>query len=152
MVKKVKPFYWRSGLFLLVELHREGSAPAACAAGLLSNYSQWISQPFPPTALRRRHAQIVRDSTSSYKIDNVIVIKNFLNPKGHQNTIGGCKGTAILLKGWIWSIGGVASGRDCACSLHSRLVHKLTVCCWATLVNCLMHFSVAATKKKPRLW
>ena len=33
---KVRPFYWRGGICLLVELHREGSAPAACAAGLLS--------------------------------------------------------------------------------------------------------------------
>ena len=29
-----RPFYWRGGLCLLVELHWEGSAPAACAAGL----------------------------------------------------------------------------------------------------------------------
>ena len=35
--------------------------------------------PFPPTALRRRHAQMVRDSLSSYKIDYAIVIKIFLN-------------------------------------------------------------------------
>ena len=34
-----------------------------------------------------RHAQTVGDSTSSYKIDYVIVIQNFLNPKGHQNPI-----------------------------------------------------------------
>ena len=59
---------------------------------------------------------------SSYKIDYVIVIKNFLNPEGHQNPISGSKVMAILLKGWIWPICGVASGRVCACSLHSRLV------------------------------
>ena len=51
---------------------------------------------------------MVRDSTSSYKIDYVIVIKTFLNPKGHQNTISSSKGTAILLKGWIWPIGGAS--------------------------------------------
>ena len=28
-----------------------------------------LSEPFPPIALRRRHAQTVRDSSSSYKID-----------------------------------------------------------------------------------
>ena len=60
-----------------------------------------VSEPFPPTALRRRHAQTVRDSSSSYKIDYVIVIKNFPNPKGHQNPINGSKVMAILLKGWI---------------------------------------------------
>ena len=60
----------------------------------------------------------------SYKIDYFIVIKNFLNPERHQNPISGLKVTAILLKGWIWPIGGVASGRVCVCSLHSRLVFK----------------------------
>ena len=28
-----------------------------------------VSEPFPPTALRRGHAQTVRDGTSSFKID-----------------------------------------------------------------------------------
>ena len=64
-----------------------------------------LSEPFPPIALRRRHAQTVRDSSSSYKIDYVIVIKNFLNPEGHQNPFNGSKVTAILLKGRILSIG-----------------------------------------------
>ena len=56
-----------------------------------------LSEPFPPTALQRRHAQTVRDSTSSFKIDYVIVTKNFLNPEVHQNPISGLKVTAILL-------------------------------------------------------
>ena len=38
-----------------------------------------MSEPFPPTALWRRHAQTVRVSSSSYKIEYVIVIKTFLN-------------------------------------------------------------------------
>ena len=84
-----------------------------------------VSQSVIQLALRRRHAKMVRDSTSSYKIDYVIVIKNFLNPKGHQNPISGSKVTAILLKGWILSIGGSSSGRVCACSLRSRLVFNL---------------------------
>ena len=58
-----------------------------------------VSQPFPPTSLRRRYAQTVRDSSSSYKIDYVIVINNFINPEGHQNPISGSKVTAIFLKG-----------------------------------------------------
>ena len=80
--------------------------------------------PLVLTALQRRHAQMVKDSLSSYKIDYVIVIKNFLNPEGHQNRITGSKVTGILLKGWILpiSIGGVASGRVRACSLRRRLV------------------------------
>ena len=55
---------------------------------------------------------MVRDSSSSYKIDDVIVIKNFLNPEGHQNPISGSKVMVILLKGWILTIGGVASGKN----------------------------------------
>ena len=64
-----------------------------------------VSHPFPSTALRRRHAQTVRDRSSSYKIDYVIGIKNFLNPEYHQNMINGSKVTAILLKGWILPLG-----------------------------------------------
>ena len=50
-----------------------------------------------PTTLRRRHAQMVRDSSSRYNIDYVIVIYNFLNPKRHQNHITGSKVMAILV-------------------------------------------------------
>ena len=57
------------------------------------------NHPFPPTALRRRHAQTVRDRASSYKIDYVIGNKSFINPEGHHNPISGSKVTAILLKG-----------------------------------------------------
>ena len=88
---------------------------------------QSVSEPFPPTTLRHRQAQTVRVSSSSYKIDYVIVINNFLNPKAHQHPISGSKVMAILLKGWIWLIGGVALGRVCACSLSSRLVSRPTI-------------------------
>ena len=50
------------------------------------------------------------------------MIKNFLNPEGHQNPVISSKVTAILQKGWILPIGRAASGRVCACSLRSRLV------------------------------
>ena len=56
-----------------------------------------LSEPFPPAALRRRHAQTVRDCSSSYKIDYVIGIKYFLNPKGHQHPISGSTFTVISL-------------------------------------------------------
>ena len=69
-----------------------------------------MSEPFPPTASWRHHAQTVRDSSSSYKRDYVIVTKNFLNPKGHQNVIGASKVTAILLKKGILPIGGASAG------------------------------------------
>ena len=81
-----------------------------------------VNQPFPPTAVRRRHTQTVRDGSSSYKICYVIVIKNFLNPDRHQNPIRRSKVTTILLKGWICPIGEVACGRVCSCSMRSRLV------------------------------
>ena len=52
-----------------------------------------------------------RDSTSSYKISYFIIIKKFLNSEGHHNLFRGLKVMAILLKGCIWPIGGVVSGR-----------------------------------------
>ena len=58
-----------------------------------------MSQPFPPTALRRRHGQTIRDSSSSYKIDYVQLIKTFLNPDGHHNRIIGSKVIAVFLDG-----------------------------------------------------
>ena len=38
---------------------------------VINSFIDSFSLPFPPTALRIRHAQAVRDSTSSYKIDYV---------------------------------------------------------------------------------
>ena len=89
---------------------RPGEARGCSTNSLVLNYfSESVSEPSPPTALPRRHAQTVRDSSSSYKIDYVIVIKNFLNPEGYQNPINGSKVTAILLKGWILPIGGASA-------------------------------------------
>ena len=74
---------------------------------------QWltdsVSEPFPLTALQRCQAQTVGDSSSSYKIGYVIMIKNFLHPKGHQNPINGWKVLAILLKEWFFPIGGASA-------------------------------------------
>ena len=81
-----------------------------------------LSQPFPPIALRRHHAQTFRDKCSSYKKDYVIIIKDFLNPEGHQNPFTGVKVTAILLKGGFCLLVELLQGRVCACSLRSRLV------------------------------
>ena len=39
-----------------------------------------VSQPFPPTALRRRHVQTIRDSTSSYKIELFKILKGIEIP------------------------------------------------------------------------
>ena len=59
----------------------------------LNQFINYLTDPLVPTA------QTVKYSSSSYKIDYVIVIKNFLNLKGHQNRITGSKVTAILLNG-----------------------------------------------------
>ena len=74
------------------------------ALSLINSFIHSVTDPFPPTALRRGHAQTVRDSSSSYKIDYGIVTKTCLNPKGHQNPISGSQVTVILLKGWILPI------------------------------------------------
>ena len=42
-------------------------------------------------------------------MDYVKLIKNFLNPEGHQNPINGSKVTAILLQGRILPIGGASA-------------------------------------------
>ena len=87
-----------------------------------------LSEPFPPTALRCRHSQAVRDSTSRYKLDYVIMIKNFLNSEGHQNPFSGSEVTAILLKGWILPIGGASAGEGLFISEKKRkkiLIYKV---------------------------
>ena len=67
-----------------------------------------LIHPFPPTALPRRHAQMVRDTSFSYKIDYINLEKTSLNPEGHQNLINGSKVIAILLDG-----GGLRSWWSC---------------------------------------
>ena len=79
-----------------------------------------------PAALQRRNAQTLEDSSYSYKIDSVILIKNCLNPEGNQNHITGSKVTAIILKGQILPIGGVALGRICVCSRQQAYLLKYT--------------------------
>ena len=48
--------------------------------------------------------------------------REILNLEGHQNRCIALKVTSILLNGWIFPTGGVASRRVCACSLRNRLV------------------------------
>ena len=49
-------------------------------------------------------------------------MKNFINPKGHQNCISSLKVTTILLKWCILPVGGVASGRVCAAGLFLKVL------------------------------
>ena len=69
---------------------------------------------FVKISLRRRHALVVKDGAFSHKIDYFSNFLEVLNLEGHQNRITGSKVMAISLNGWIFPIGGVASGRVCA--------------------------------------
>ena len=94
---------------IFIIIRRPGRSQGLLYKHLRDSLINSLSHPFPPTALRRRHAQTVRDSSSSYKIYSVVVIKTFLNPEGHQHRITGSKVTAILLKGWILPICGASA-------------------------------------------
>ena len=85
-----------------------------------------LSHLFPPTAVRCRHAQTVKNMYSSYKIYCVIVIQNFLKRERHQNRITGSKVTAILVKGQILPIGGVALGAPAASAGGLFLIHVVS--------------------------
>ena len=65
---------------------------------------------------------MVGDGASTHKIDYVGKFKEILNFEGHQNRTTGSRVMAILQKGKLLPIGGVAFERVCACSLRSRLV------------------------------
>ena len=111
--------YSSSTLSAFVFLADPGEARGCSINSFVIN---WFSHPFPLTALRHRHAQTVRDSSLSFKIDYVIVMMRFINREGHQNCISGSKVTVILLMGSILPIDWVALGRVCAWNLRSRLV------------------------------
>ena len=106
-------------------------------------------------SLRRRHALTVADGAFIHKIDYVTILKENLNPTGHPNRITGSKVTAILLNGWILSIGGASSGRVCSCSLRSRLVliYKLLIIyflkqkLWYLSTTCIKKQNVTHTTK-----
>ena len=56
-----------------IVINRPGVARAVLqsASSLIHSFSQSVSEPFPPTALLRCHAQTVRAGSSIYKIDFV---------------------------------------------------------------------------------
>ena len=110
MRKKVNYF-----LFCSREYLADPGEARGCSTNtfVINSVTQSVSDPFPPASLRRRHAQTVNDSSSTF----IIEIKNFLNPEGHHNFITGSKVVAFLLKGWILPIGAVTSGRVCVAGL-----------------------------------
>ena len=87
---------------------------------------RWLSNPFFPQLYNAATPKRLEIALP------VIVTKNCLNPKGHQNRIIGSKVTAILLNGWILPICEVASGRVCACILRSRLFFFKLISCTNT--------------------
>ena len=107
---------WAALCNLAMFLSRPGQSQGLHYKHLCYWLFDWFMQ--SPTALRRRYAQTVRNRSFSYKIDYVIGI--------HQ--CSGSKGTAILMKGLILPVGGVASGRVCACSLRSQTGIKTFFC------------------------
>ena len=56
---------------------------------------------------------MVEDGAFSKTIDNVTIFKEILNLEGHTNCITGSRVAAILLNGWILSIGGALRWRVC---------------------------------------
>ena len=59
-----------------------------------------LGHPFPPTVLQCLHAQMVRDSSSSFNIYRLFQLDQIcLNPEGRQNCVTGSNGIAFLLKG-----------------------------------------------------
>ena len=84
-----------------------------------------IESSFVKITLQRRHAKLVGDGAFSHKTDQLRKLLEILNKKGLKNQIIGSKIVAIFLGNlWVLSIGGVASGRVCVCSLRSRLVNS----------------------------
>ena len=57
------------------------------------------------------------------------MIKTFLNPEERQNCISGSKVTAILLKGWILSIGGASALEGLRSTWLRRLVFMMKPFC-----------------------
>ena len=88
----------------LALISRPGRSQGLLYKHLCCSFIHWLIHPLVC------HARLVRDGSSSYKINYVIVTKNSLNPKWHQNTINNSKVMAILLKGRILPIGGASAG------------------------------------------
>ena len=88
---------------------------------------QRVIHPFPPTALRCRDAQMVRDSSYSCKIDYVQMVFNSQNPKENLNFITGSKVMALLLNGLILPVGEVASVKGVHAACVAGLFHKGSV-------------------------
>ena len=74
---------------------------------LNSVFIDLLTLPFPPPTLGWCHSLTFGDSSISYQIGYLIQVYDILNPKEHKNPKIGSIVLPILLKGWIWPIGGV---------------------------------------------
>ena len=104
---------------------RGWSANTSVIYSLNHSFIDWLI----PTALQCHHAETVRNRSSRFKIDYVIVIQNFLNLRGHQNPISGSKFTVILVNGWFCLLVELQRARVCGCSLRSRIIKILPWVC-----------------------
>ena len=74
---RVTVIFLNGGFCLLVKLHGEGFAPAACAAALLiHSLNVSYSHNLVKISLRRRHSQTVKNFASSHKLDGVSPVDN----------------------------------------------------------------------------
>ena len=71
---------------------------------------------------------MVEDGASTHKMGYIRKVKEILNLERHQNCTTGSRVRAILLKGGILPIGGVALGRVYVYSLRRRLVFTPDTC------------------------
>jgi hypothetical protein len=80
---------------------------------------------------------MVKDSLFYNWKTYVMAIKNFINPKGHQNPINESKVTVFLLTGWILPIGGASveeglrlqpAQQACFNFITIQVFHGLRIC------------------------
>ena len=104
------------------------SRPGRSQGLLYKHLCNWLihslSDPLVKISLWSCHAQAVKNGASTHKTNYIDILKEILNPEGHQNHCIGSKVTAILLNGGILPTGGASSGRVCSCSLRSKIVSK----------------------------
>ena len=69
--------------FILLIFSKHGQIQGLLYKHLSYSFINLVTDPLVSHSFTAPPRQTVRDSSYSYKIDYVIVVKNFLNPKGH---------------------------------------------------------------------
>ena len=114
-------------------------AKSGVALQTLLSFIHWFTDPVVPTALQLRHAPKVWDRSSSYKIDYVIVIQNFLNLEGNQSPIrfkNYCHINEVVDFAYWWSFSrGGSAPAACAADLALSIYGKARGCSTNTCVT-----------------